>query len=47
MTPNSSSLMPHIAVIGAGYWSKNLVRNFHPKIGTAPYFFIKCEEVKP
>ena len=21
--------IPHIAVIGAGYWGKNLVRNFH------------------
>ncbi|MDP4031304.1 MAG: Gfo/Idh/MocA family oxidoreductase, partial [Pseudorhodobacter sp.] len=29
MTPNSSPLTPHIAVIGAGYWGKNLVRNFH------------------
>ena len=22
-------LTPHIALIGAGYWGKNLVRNFH------------------
>jgi len=22
-------LTPNIAVIGAGYWGKNLVRNFH------------------
>lgn len=29
MTPNSSPLTPNIAVIGAGYWGKNLVRNFH------------------
>jgi UDP-2-acetamido-3-amino-2,3-dideoxy-glucuronate N-acetyltransferase len=29
MTPYSSPLTPHIAVIGAGYWGKNLVRNFH------------------
>ena len=29
MTPNSSPLTPHIALIGAGYWGKNLVRNFH------------------
>ena len=29
MTPDSSPLTPHIAVIGAGYWGKNLVRNFH------------------
>jgi UDP-2-acetamido-3-amino-2,3-dideoxy-glucuronate N-acetyltransferase len=29
MTPNSSPLTPHVAVIGAGYWGKNLVRNFH------------------
>jgi UDP-2-acetamido-3-amino-2,3-dideoxy-glucuronate N-acetyltransferase len=29
LTPDSSPLTPHIAVIGAGYWGKNLVRNFH------------------
>jgi UDP-2-acetamido-3-amino-2,3-dideoxy-glucuronate N-acetyltransferase len=29
MTPNASPLTPHIALIGAGYWGKNLVRNFH------------------
>ena len=29
MTPNSSPLTPYIALIGAGYWGKNLVRNFH------------------
>ena len=29
MTPNSSLLPPHVAVTGAGYWGKNLVRNFH------------------
>jgi len=29
MTPDSSPLPPRIAVIGAGYWGKNLVRNFH------------------
>jgi len=29
MTLKSSPLTPHIAVIGAGYWGKNLVRNFH------------------
>lgn len=29
MTPHSSPLTPYIAVIGAGYWGKNLVRNFH------------------
>ena len=29
MTPNSPPLTPHIALIGAGYWGKNLVRNFH------------------
>jgi UDP-2-acetamido-3-amino-2,3-dideoxy-glucuronate N-acetyltransferase len=30
-TPHSSPLTPHpsIALIGAGYWGKNLVRNFH------------------
>jgi len=30
-TPHSSPLTPHpsIAVIGAGYWGKNLVRNFY------------------
>jgi len=27
--PDPSLLTPHIAVIGAGYWGKNLVRNFH------------------
>jgi len=27
--PDASLLTPHIAVIGAGYWGKNLVRNFH------------------
>ena len=29
MTPNASPLTPYLAVIGAGYWGKNLVRNFH------------------
>ena len=29
MTPHSSPLTPHVSVIGAGYWGKNLVRNFH------------------
>jgi UDP-2-acetamido-3-amino-2,3-dideoxy-glucuronate N-acetyltransferase len=29
LTPNSLPLTPHIAVVGAGYWGKNLVRNFH------------------
>jgi UDP-2-acetamido-3-amino-2,3-dideoxy-glucuronate N-acetyltransferase len=29
MTPHYSPLTPHIAVIGCGYWGKNLVRNFH------------------
>ncbi len=29
MTLHSSSLKPHIAVVGAGYWGKNLVRNFY------------------
>jgi UDP-2-acetamido-3-amino-2,3-dideoxy-glucuronate N-acetyltransferase len=29
MTLGSSPLTPHIALIGAGYWGKNLVRNFH------------------
>ncbi len=29
MTPNAAPLTPHVAVIGAGYWGKNLVRNFH------------------
>lgn len=29
MTLHSSPLTPHIAVIGAGYWGKNLVRNFY------------------
>ncbi|MBP1711269.1 MAG: oxidoreductase [Deltaproteobacteria bacterium] len=29
MTLNSSPLTPHIAVVGAGYWGKNLVRNFY------------------
>jgi len=29
MTPNSSPFTPHVAIIGAGYWGKNLVRNFH------------------
>ena len=29
MTPNSSLLTPHIDVVGAGYWGKNLTRNFH------------------
>jgi UDP-2-acetamido-3-amino-2,3-dideoxy-glucuronate N-acetyltransferase len=28
-SPNSSPLTPNIAVIGAGYWGQNLVRNFH------------------
>ncbi len=26
---DSSPRTPHIAIIGAGYWGKNLVRNFH------------------
>ena len=26
---NSSQFVPQVAVIGAGYWGKNLVRNFH------------------
>jgi len=26
--PKSAEISPHIAVIGAGYWGKNLVRNF-------------------
>lgn len=29
LTPHASPLTPHIAVIGAGYWGKNLVRNFY------------------
>jgi UDP-2-acetamido-3-amino-2,3-dideoxy-glucuronate N-acetyltransferase len=29
MTPDASRLTAHVAVIGAGYWGKNLVRNFH------------------
>jgi len=29
MTPHSSPLTPHVSVIGAGYWGKNLGRNFH------------------
>lgn len=29
LTPNASRFTPNIAVIGAGYWGKNLVRNFH------------------
>ena len=29
MTPHASPLTPYLAVIGAGYWGKNLVRNFH------------------
>ncbi|SPD74588.1 Oxidoreductase domain protein [uncultured Desulfobacterium sp.] len=28
-TAHSTHLTPHIAVIGSGYWGKNLVRNFH------------------
>jgi UDP-2-acetamido-3-amino-2,3-dideoxy-glucuronate N-acetyltransferase len=28
LTPNSSHLLSHIAIIGAGYWGKNLVRNY-------------------
>ena len=28
-TLDSSPLTPHVAVIGAGYWGKNLVRNFN------------------
>ena len=26
LTPHSSPLTPHVSVIGAGYWGKNLVR---------------------
>lgn len=29
MTPDSPLLTPNIAVIGSGYWGKNLVRNFN------------------
>lgn len=29
MTSDSSSVSPSIAVIGSGYWGKNLVRNYH------------------
>ena len=29
ITPNSSPLTPPVAIIGAGYWGRNLIRNFH------------------
>jgi len=28
-TPTNNPPLPRIAVIGAGYWGKNLIRNFH------------------
>ena len=27
--PISKRIIPNVAVVGAGYWGKNLVRNFH------------------
>ena len=42
-TPNASHLTPHIAVIGAGYWGKNLVRNFH-QLGVLKTI---CDGAKP
>ena len=29
MTKSKLSTLPNVAVIGSGYWGKNLVRNFH------------------
>ncbi len=29
MTHTTTSTLPGIAVIGSGYWGKNLIRNFH------------------
>ena len=43
MTPHSSPLTPHVSVIGAGYWGKNLVRNFH-QLGVLKTI---CDQLSP
>ena len=43
LTPHPTPLTPHIAVIGAGYWGKNLVRNFH-QLGVLKTI---CDGVQP
>ncbi|TKB23969.1 oxidoreductase [Desulfopila sp. IMCC35006] len=44
MTTLSKQQIPSIAVIGAGYWGKNLVRNFH-QLGSLKLIYDKSETV--
>ncbi|WP_319525435.1 Gfo/Idh/MocA family oxidoreductase [uncultured Desulfosarcina sp.] len=41
---NSSNKLPRIAVIGSGYWGKNLVRNFH-QIGALDLICDRSEDL--
>lgn len=40
---NSKTVIPQIAIIGAGYWGKNLVRNFH-RLGALKAI---CDDARP
>ena len=44
MESTVSKELPSVAVIGTGYWGKNLVRNFH-QIGTLKLICDKNETV--